>query len=278
MYPNDILYKSVTRRSFLGAAGVATADQVQESRNRTMLLQQIDLEMQLAGAQLQFLRTRVEEIRQLHDSGQAHEDIVVHAEHELRKAELRYVKLQIDREETELSGREPQQSVSAPLVGDRDFVTERLDLELAMAARERELAEQKTDDVRRMVAAGMVDHAALLEQEAELAVTMQKLDQLHEFQQLRHRFLAGEVSGEYAEQSLKIAEAESQLDRIGLQRAREGLARISALYEQGAVRESRVYEMRLEVLERELRMQQLILTIENLKATIARIAETPPPR
>ena len=73
---------------FLGAAGVATADQVQESRNRTMLLQQIDLEMELAGVRLQYLRTRVAEIRQLHDTGQAHEEIVVHADAQHRHVSI----------------------------------------------------------------------------------------------------------------------------------------------------------------------------------------------
>lgn len=260
---------------FLGAAGVATADQVQESRARAILLQQIDLEMQLAGVQLQYLRTRIAEIQDLFDTGQAHEDVLVHAKLELRRSELRYTRLQIDREEIELTGREPQQTVSAPLVGERDFVTERLDLELSMAARERELAQEKMKDADRLFAAGVVDNAVLQQQEVELANTMQHLTHLLEFQNLRALFLAGEISAEIAEQKVKLAEAESQLDYSALERARRGLIRIEELFEQGAVRESEVYEIRLEVIERELRTQQIALMIENLRAALQ---EVPPPQ
>ncbi len=263
---------------FLGAAGVATVDQVQESRTRTMLLQQIDLEMQLAGVQLEFLRTRVAEMQELHDAGQTHEEILGHALLEMRKAELRYARLQIDREEIELTGREPQQTVSAPLVGDRDFVIERHDLELAIAVRERELALERVEDARRLFAAGMVENSVLQQQETGQALILQRLTHMHEFLALRTQFLAGEISAEIAKQRAKIAEAESQLDQVGLERAREALARMGTLYEQGAVRESAVYEARLEVLERELRMQQFMLMIENLSAALRELQADPPPR
>ena len=260
---------------FLGAAGVATADQVQESRNRTMLLQQIDLEMQLAGVRLQYLRVRVAELQELHDTGTVHEEILGHALHEMRKGELHYARLQIDREEIEITGREPQQTVSAPLVGDRDFVIERLDLEIALAAREQEMAQEKLNDASRLVATGMVDNSVLQQQEVELANTLQYLTHLHKFQNLRTQFLAGEISGEVAEQKVKLAEAESQLNYADLEQARQGLIRIERLFEQGAVGESEIYEIRLEVLERELRLQQILLMIENLQAALQ---EEPPPR
>jgi len=263
---------------FLGAAGVVAADQVQDSRTRVMLLQQLDLEMRVTGVQLQFLRTRVAEMQELRDTGQADKDILGHALLAMRRAELRYARLQIDREEIELTGKEPQQTISAPLVGDRDFVTERHDLELAVAASERELAREQVEDARRLFAAGMIDDSFLHQQEFALANTLRQLTHMHEFQTLRTQFLVGEISAEIAEQKAKIAEAESQLDHTGLERAREALARIGALYEQGAVQESAVAEVRLEVLERELRMQQYILMIENLHAALRELQTKPPLR
>jgi hypothetical protein len=260
---------------FCGAAGVVTADQVQEARTRTLLLQQLDMEMELAGLQLQYLRTRVAEIEDLYDTGQVDEETLTLARHELRKGELRYARLQIDREEIELTGREPQQTVSAPPVGDRDFVAERLDLELALASQAREIAQKQADDARRLFAAGMAGEEILREHEIALANATQLLYRQSEFQHLRERFLAGEISAGYAEQAAKIAEAESQLDQIGLERARQALDRIGRLYEQGVVRQSEVVEARLEVLERELRMQQLMIMIENLRSALQ---EEPPPR
>ncbi len=253
---------------FCGAPGVATADQVQESRARAILLQQIDLETQLTGAQLQLVRTRLEEVEGLFENDLVNEETVNATKNEVRMVELRYARFQLDREEISLTGREPQQNISAPLVGNRDFVTERFDLDLAEATGILTLAETKSATLHRQVEKGLLSATSttLRLWDVQVRQAQQRVHYRNILQDLRARFLEGELTAEEAEYRARFAEAESSLNNLSLEVARENLSRAEELFEQGAIRESEVYEARLELLQRELRMQQVMLRIEQLRS------------
>ncbi|MFC1627621.1 hypothetical protein ACFL3H_00735 [Gemmatimonadota bacterium] len=258
---------------FLGAAGVATADQVQESRARELLLQRIDFEMQLAGAQLQLLRTRVSEIRDQVEGGLAHEAVLRTATFEMRGAELHYTRLQLDREEISLSGREPQQNVSAPRIGGRDFVSERLELEIARTSDECELVEAGLTRTRELIEQGMLNRSESLEQEAALSSLKLHLRYLTSLHDLRAQFLEGKISRDKVEQEALLAEAESRLDHTSLAAAQVELRRVEELYQKGAVTESELMQARIKVITAEFKLQQVLVRIEQL----ASAASEPPP-
>jgi len=258
---------------FLGAAGVATADQVQESRARDLLIAQIDIEFQIVEAKLQLLRTRVEEFRNEYNAGLINESGLNSANHELRAVELEYVRLQLDREEIMFSGREPQQSVSAPLLNDRDFVTERLDLELALAAEEREVLDARLADAAKLVEQGLMHATELKEQQAVSMSLMQRMNHLKVLYGLRQRFLDEELSREEVEREAMLAEARSQLDYAAVETARDNLTRIEELYKQGAIAESEVVQARMLTMVTQLKLQQVLVRIEQLTSA----ASEPPP-
>ncbi len=260
---------------FCGAAGVATADQIQESRTRAMLLQQIDLELQLTGAQLQMVRTRLADVEKLFETGLIDEETLKVTMNEVRMVELRYARFQLDREEISLTSCEPQQKVTASLVGGRDFVTERLDLDLAEASGILTLAETKSATLRRQVEKGLLSATSntLRLWEVKVRETQQQVHYRKILHDLRARFLDGELTAEEAEYEARLAEAESNLDNLALEVARENLIRVEELFKQGAIRESEVYEAQLEVLRREVRMQHYMLMIENLRSAL----DDPPP-
>ena len=89
---------------------------------------QVEGDLRLAGLQLQIARNQLEEVERMHEVGVVEEQALLESRVQARQAEAEYMKLSLDVEEIRVSGKEPQNEMSAPLVDGRDFVAERLGL------------------------------------------------------------------------------------------------------------------------------------------------------
>ncbi len=220
-----------------GAAGVIAAERIQESGRRDLLLQRVQVRLSAAEDCMQFLEEEATRVDLLVDTGRAHQDEAETARGRVEAVALEGARLRLDLEEIRISGREPSDALSAPRLGGRDFVGERLELELSAAkvrlSRERERAER----AQLMVERGVAHHSHFAQ--AALGVRREELlvAELENRRRLRAEFLAGKIDARDVELAAMreaavrgFAEAQSRLEH-----AQQMLERAQALASAGVV-------------------------------------------
>jgi hypothetical protein len=255
--------------AFFGAAGVAATDMAQHSKIRDYLLSRIDSQLQLAEVQLEHIVAQTAKIAQQYENDLIRKNVLSKAEHQLRAAEVAHERLQLDREEILLTGREPLQSLSAPLVNGRDFVLERLALDISLMKEHILLADGDSTRERYLVEEGLLS-AREARPQLEFTLSLeQHLSVLQQQRELRLRFLKGEITAAQAEREGMLTEARSQLKqkKHSFQIAQERFDRSTELHQQGMIQEDEVYRAQLHLTEQEIELQSLLSTIECAVAT-----------
>ena len=165
-------------------AGLASA-QIRQGAQRDSLLETANSELYVAALRLELARSLAAEAASKHKVGAAGLDKVAQAEAELRKVEAIAARAKLNVDEIKASALPPRDDLNAPLVGTRDFVTERLQLDLFVAQQRLTSAEQGAGEVERQVRAGAVDQSALLESMLEVTRARAALGTLAERRKLR---------------------------------------------------------------------------------------------
>jgi outer membrane protein TolC len=220
----------------------------------------------MAELQLEMVRTQEEEIEGLFETGLVDEEALLQAQEQVRHAELELMRVILDREEIRESGERPRNDIPAPLVGSRDFVTERLVLLEAIASDQMSRVERHLARYREMAAVGAIGsdditNLNLAYQEAEA-----HLENLHLQLAYRQRFLSGEATGTELEHALQIAEAQNEMNLR--QGALDGaVRRLQTLEERagsGVVAEPEVRRARLEIMRMEMELDLIRLRLDDL--------------
>jgi hypothetical protein len=256
----------------VGAAAAAAPAQVQEARERAELLAASGSEERLAALRLQIAREAYEDARRRHAVGLVDEEALNAAEDELRRRELALARIRLEMEEIRETGRPPQDRITAPLAGDRDFVAERLELDMAATQRSRERAEDALAEVRVRWEAGLASREEVLEREARAAEARGELQLLARTRGIRRDLLAGEVSGEQAEELLQREglrlEIHAAVARLRLVQARLDLLR--ARHEVGLADG-------LDVRRAEVRLLEDTIVLQGLQGQLEAVDRPPPP-
>lgn len=170
---------------------------------------------------------------------------------DLQMAELLHRRLEIDLSEAVLSGREPDNRLSAPLVEGADFVSKRLLLDRESAAMMLDNAAKRAQRVEERVAAAVhgVHEAEAARQEVTLAE--QNVKRVEGKLALRVSFLQGAIGALEAEYGdLRIgAEHRQQGAAVYLERAAGELERLSALADGGYISRRELRRAQLDVAE-----------------------------
>jgi len=176
-------------------------------------------------------------------------------------------RLGLDMEEIRVSGKEPQNQLSASLVGGRDFVSERLALEESAAGGRIQAAQLRLERIQDLEQVGAIGPTAgaqgimaLLEAETVLGNIRAKLE-------LRQRFLDGEVSEEEAERERELTETEAEADllRMAFQEAGIRYQEASERFNLGVVHESELERARLDLMQLETRLEFLEVKLAALR-------------
>lgn len=247
----------------LGACGAIAVQEAERHEEGQRLHAQYAVQIELARGREERAQKELDQRTQLQRAGALSEE--ERDESEARVASLRLERelLELDAVEVAASGRAPDRSLGAPLVAGRDFVGERLALELADAQRElarRVARRDRLDALQRM---GQLPLAELERARADLAGAELRAHSAEQHGATRRAFLAGkcdalaaELAGlraaaeaERANASNLLAVATAQRDRLALlhQRGRIPTAELSAAEQ--AVADAKA---RLELAELEL--------------------------
>jgi len=252
----------------LGVVAGALPAQVHDARQREGLTAVARAEAMYAELRLQLARTAYQEAQRKYDVGVIDRASLALAEADLRVAEGNLALVRLNQEEIRASANPPRNEISAPLVGARDFVSERLQLELASAQARLALVRDSVADLERRVRLGMAERLPLLEAQAELARLEGELQVIAGRLELRREFL---------DQRLPVAEAERRLQQLELvheadavrglyQVADERLKRLQELRAVGQADALEVKRAELQLLERAAELESVSRQLELLRA------------
>lgn len=220
-----------------GAAGVIAAERIQESGRRDLLLQRVQVRMRSAEERRQLLEEDLTRTEMLVGTGRAQQGEADKSRGRLEAVVLEGERLRLDLEEIQASGREPRLELSAPRVGGRDFVGERIELDLRAAERRLERERQREERLQRMGEMGLASSSEIAKASVGARREELLISELKVRRRLRADFLVGRLDARRVELEAmregargRLAQAESRLEH-----ARPELDRLRTLSEAGLV-------------------------------------------
>jgi outer membrane protein TolC len=158
----------------------------------------------------------------------------------------------------------PRNDLDAPLVGKRDFVRERLALDMAAAQSGLTTAEQAVAQAQQRIEVGAAPAAARLQPEGELAQARLRMQVLRAKLELRQRYLKGEIKADALASEMRRVELTLQRTRSQreLEIARQRVDEVRRLFEVGQGTELDVKRAEVELLERQLEIKGIQRELE----------------
>ena len=195
-----------------GVAGVASG-RVQDAKQRNQLSEYARAEEFLARVRLELAQAAYQEARRRFELGTVGRDSLMAAETEMQAMETALARIQLDMQEIQITSAVPRNDLEAPLVGKRDFVRERLGLEMTAAQRALTLAEQTLTQAQQRFDVGTSPPAAILQAQAELVAARARMQLLGATLGLRQRYLKGEIKRDALAPALRRVELTLQIER-----------------------------------------------------------------
>ncbi len=192
----------------------STAAYIKDSSQRQLLLAKQEIRIRQIESQNKFLQQRHFGIKKRVDLGilPPGEDKVMGLN--ILQGEFALKKLNLDYEEIAISGRSPQDGLSAPRIGGRDFVTERLQLRRLELQEYAQYLEGKLEEIQRKVDTGVIDPYETETVKLNLKMAQLAMEGLDKKMHLRNRFNEGDVSAEQVNLLEMISEAEEKLESL----------------------------------------------------------------
>jgi hypothetical protein len=176
-------------------AGLASA-QMGKGAQRDSLLQSATADLSLAATRLELARAQHADVAAKVKAGVLDASSLPAAAAELRKMEAAAMRARLNMEEIRATSMPPRDDLNAPLVGARDFVSERLQLELAAADMRLKAAEEARAEADRRARVGAGSDLARLDAELEVARSRAALGVLAEQRKLRKEFVERGTPGD----------------------------------------------------------------------------------
>lgn len=254
-----------------GAGCVVAAQHLQQSHEAKLRAAQWSVRCELADVRLRAATVERDEARVCFESGSMSNEEF--AAIDLERSRIETVRARLDNEAAEvaLTGREPLDRISAPLLTGRDFVRERLQIQ----ARDVQVVLQAAEISRQIAETRYSGGVAT---DAELSMAVQRFKRALGRKQLvadllglRAAFLGGEVSPLRAEfDDLRlVAKCAAADQRNALDAARGHLARVEALATAGAVSQQELRAVQRHVVESQAALRLAELELGLLEQKVA---------
>ncbi|TAH35102.1 MAG: hypothetical protein EYC70_15065 [Planctomycetota bacterium] len=221
----------------LGAGGMAAAAAVQDAPHKAVRIERARVAAAAAVERQRFFEAAWQETMRLRADAMT-SDSEVHAVEAALGAATTEARLRIlDLEEVEAGGQEPSDALSAPRVGGRDFVGERLAVRLADLAGANTLLDARMQRARELHEAGFASAAEVQALEQERSTLAGSFHALEASAGIRGQFLAGALSPQQAEREGALARSLAHLEAAAAAEtgARAALQAAQALYAAGAL-------------------------------------------
>ena len=250
----------------LGAVSGIVSAQARDYVRRDSLVDAARAEMAILAMRLDLARARLQDASQKAKVGAIDLAGVAVAESELRSMETRAARAQLNIQEIEASSQPARDELNAPLVGGRDFVTERIRLDLVNAQQQLGAAERTLEMVDRRVRAGAVSELARTEAQLEVMRANAALGVLAERASLRREVVEkGAQAGDLARR-LEAAQVKGDIRvaQQSLELVRARAANIERQRAVGAATQLDALRAQVETMERELELSRLVQQLKRL--------------
>lgn len=247
-----------------GALGAVASAQVQESQQRALLLDAARSELELASMRLELARAKYATVRERFEVGVLDREALFAAQADLLRMEAQLRRSRLNLDEIRLAAAPPRDDLAAPLIGERDFVRERLQLELRDAQARLTEVEKALAETQRRERLGVGSELVVLEAQAEMMRARTELARLAGTIELRQRFLReslapGDVTREAQRLELIAAvEVAKELQRV----ARARYESVTERHRLGQADDLEVLRAQLAVRERDLELRLLLKQLE----------------
>ena len=178
-----------------------------------------------------------------------------------QRSELDVEKSRLNLEEVKASGQPARNELFAPVVGGRDFVTERLAIEIEGIELDLEQLLVRWDRLKNLTEENLVSENELNAVQGEIAARDVLIDNIQKKLELRKRFVEGEISAQETEIQDRMTAAENNLfiakSRVDL--LNKQLKRLKNLENQGMIDPTEVkqVEFALDAAQAELELASL---------------------
>jgi multidrug resistance efflux pump len=250
-----------------GVAITKAADYIKDSWRKKIEIARVETDVELKKVHLDSIRDMASETKIRVANGLIREDEYKCMEVAVANAELDFQRSMLNLEEVKMSGDIPRNELYAPLVGGRDFVSERLEVEKkamelnleqlkVQARRLTQLAEQKL--VRRIETDQI---------QAEIVNRKMMTDKIQERLDLRTRFLAEEITAQEVEIEDRMTGAEKnlQLAKSKVDSLMEQMKRLKTLESQGKISQREVKQMQYALDAAQAELKLITLEMDVLK-------------
>jgi outer membrane protein TolC len=238
----------------IGGGAVAAAYESRRIEQRDLLLTSYEQRVVIAKKRLALAAEQLKNAQQRVEVGIEPRESVSEAQAKLTEAEALVKSLELDIEEIRGTGREPMNALSAPLVSGRDFVSERLRVEMTVPVAALQREKHRVQAARTRFEVGLVNSGEVvaaatrvIELESAVAALQRKIE-------IRQAFLKGGLPPAAAD--LRGLEAETEMRITTLARriefARKHLADLRARIEIGTLDPVNVAEAELQLQELQL--------------------------
>jgi outer membrane protein TolC len=253
---------------FLGGIAVTASGELQDAKQRELLLATAHQEEALVRMRVELARADLQEAQKRYETGTSDRQTLLAAQRQLRAMEMELQRIRLDMEEMQQTSASPRNDLQAPLVGKRDFVRERLRLQLDTAERGLAAAEEAVAQAKQRVSVGLAPMAAQLQADAELSAARARLQELRIAIEMRERALTGSVKVEElaTEQRRKQLMLQQEVANQQLQLTRLRVEELRRLVEIGVASQLDLKRVEVEVLEREVELRKVRQEIEMLTA------------
>jgi hypothetical protein len=241
-----------------GAAGIAS-ERVQDAKTRNQLLENAMADQALLKTRYELAQADLKETQRRFEVGAAGREELADAVLRAHAAELALERLQIDMMEIEKTSAPPRDELTAPKVGNTDFVMKRLEVDLQGAQRQLAAAEEALAKAKERFAVGMGTNAALAQADIQMAAERTHLQELQMRADLRKKYLLEQLSAEQLIESMRRAELMLQADltRQQLAFAKARLESIKGMVEIGTTSQLDLKRAEVELLELEVKFEKI---------------------
>jgi len=207
-----------------GASAFGTAAYLKDSWRKKIEIARTETEVKLCSSRLAAAREIAARAESLFAKGLVEEEEKLATALAAEKAALAMRTAEINLDEVNATGESPRFDLSAPMIGGRDFVSERLEIELKKADLDMTPLQLRSERFQRLVETGMAQAEALEEIRIARAILEAKVGEARKRLDMRNRFVTGMITAEAVELDGRTAEAEKSLQTA--------MAKVKALEEQ----------------------------------------------
>ena len=254
-----------------GGAVVAARYQAETQQQRDMLAATYQRRIELEQKKLDVAKAQLQEVQQRVAVGQAPQIELLVSETQVRSAQLQVNVAQLQLEEVRTTGKEPNDSVSAPVVSGRDFVRERWNLQIQALASSLDTEKAGLAAAQRRFAVALIKHTDLITAESRVREIQLALEAARQRLDVRQQFAANQIDAALAD--LRILEVDANLRRQVAQSqmdiARLRVSEVQANFQRGTVSRVDVSQAELRVSELQLEIQKADLDLTVIRQQIA---------